>query len=364
MTAALPILIAIAAIAAAAITHGAGRYFARKGWLADKPGARSSHQTPTPRTGGAAIMLGFSIAALALSFVAPGLAKLTGVIACAFALGMLDDARPLPAMIKLAGQIAVAALFVVVFGAVDSVPAPFIGVLSLGFAAPVFTVFWIVAFMNAFNFMDGANGIASAAAVFALCALGVAAAGTGAATVAAASILLAGAVFGFLPLNFPAARLFMGDGGSQSIGFAIAALAALAASAAPDAAKTSALFMPIVFMPFLFDVAFTLVHRALRRRAIADAHNEHLYQLLMRLGASHVSVTALYLTLIAVSTIAAIFANALPAGLAFVVPVLLFALFIVPALTIFRRASAAGLLARPSATLTDATPLPMAKAAE
>ncbi|MFN0024092.1 MAG: glycosyltransferase family 4 protein [Parvularculaceae bacterium] len=364
MTEALPLLLAVAAIAAAAITHGAGRYFARKGWLADRPGARSSHQTPTPRTGGAAIMLGFSIAALAFSIVTPGLAKLTGVIACAFALGVLDDARPLPAMIKLAGQIAVAMLFVVLFGAVESVPAPVLGELALGFAAPVFTVFWIVAFMNAFNFMDGANGIAATAAVFALCALGVAAAGTGAATVAAASILLAGAVFGFLPLNFPAARLFMGDGGSQSVGFAIAALAALAASAAPDVATTSALFVPIVFMPFLFDVAFTLAHRVARRRAIAEAHNEHLYQLLMRLGASHVSVTALYLTLIAISTIAAIFANALPVGLAFMVPALLFAFFIIPALTIFRRASAAGLLARPSATLKETPPMPMAKAAE
>ncbi len=361
MTAFGPILIAAAAFAAAGAAFLSGRFFSRRSWLADLPGARSSHQAPTPRTGGVAIALGYLAGTLCLAIEAPELLKFAGLFLGAFALGFLDDARPLPAAVKLVGQIAIAALFVFLFGAVESIPAPFIGDLALGVLAPVLTVFWIVAFMNAFNFMDGANGIAASAAIFALSALGVAAAGAGAETWAAAAVILAAALFGFLPLNFPRARLFMGDGGSQSVGFSTAAIAALAASAGSGA--VSALFMPTVFMPFLFDVAFTLVHRAARRRNIAEAHNEHLYQLLMRLGASHASVTTIYLGLVAVSTLAAIFAGSLPASLQFVAPAGLFAVFIVPALIVFRKATAAGLFAQPAASAA-ARAAPLAKAAE
>jgi UDP-GlcNAc:undecaprenyl-phosphate/decaprenyl-phosphate GlcNAc-1-phosphate transferase len=267
----------------------------------------------------------------------------------------------LPAAVKLIGQIAIATLFVFLFGAVETAPAPFVGVVVLGPAAAALTVFWIVAFMNAFNFMDGANGIAATAAIFGLSALAVAAAAAGAGSWAAAAALLAAAVFGFLPLNFPKARLFLGDSGSQSIGFAIAAVAALVARQGEGG--VSALLAPTIFMPFLFDVAFTLAHRAARRRNIAEAHNEHLYQLLIRLGAPHSSVTTLYLCLIAFSTLAAIFAAALPARLQFLAPAALFALFLAPAIMLFRKALAAGLLTAPKPTAPRAAP-PLAEAAE
>lgn len=357
-----PFLIAGAALLAAALAFLSGRLFARRPWLSDVPGARSSHRAPTPRSGGAAIMTGFLASMLTLAINEPELLKFSALAVGAFALGLTDDIRSLPAAAKLFGQIAVASAFVFLFGAVASVPMPFVGDVPLGFAAPFLTVFWIVAFMNAYNFMDGANGIAATAAIFALSALAVAAAGagTGAAPWGAVSVIAASALFGFLPLNFPQARLFMGDGGSQLIGFIAAALACLAASAP---APVSALFMPTVFMPFLFDVAFTLAHRAARRRTIAEAHNEHLYQLLIRLGASHARITTAYLGLIAVSTVAAIFAGSLPASWRFVAPLGLFALFLAPALIIFRKAHAAGLLAAtPVSPSARAEPLP--KAAE
>lgn len=360
MSALGPLQIAGAALLAAALTFLSGRFFSRRAWLADMPGARSSHRAPTPRTGGVAIMIGFLISSLALPAIAPQGLNFLALVFAAFALGFIDDARPLPALAKLTGQAAVAAAFVFLFGPVASVPAPFAGDIALGPAAPVLTVFWIVAFMNAYNFMDGANGVAATAAIFALSALAVAAAGAGAAPWAGASVLAAAALFGFLPLNFPQARLFMGDGGSQSVGFIIAALAALAAS---GPAPVSALFMPTVFMPFLVDVAFTLAHRAARRRNIAEAHNEHLYQLLIRLGASHAAVTAIYLGLVACSTVAAIFAGSLPASWQFIAPAALLALFIAPALLIFRKAAAAGLLAAAPAK-SPARADPLAKAAE
>ena len=172
--------------------------------------------------------------------------------------------------------------------------------------------------------------------------MAVAAAATGAGLAGGAAVLLAAAVFGFLPLNFPRARLFLGDSGSQAVGFAIAAIAVIAARTGGGAA---ALVAPTVFMPFLFDVAFTLAHRAIRRRNILEAHNEHLYQLMIRLGARHASVTALYVLLVALSALAAIFANALSPALQALAPAGLAALFTAPALLVYRRASAAGLLA-------------------
>lgn len=355
-----PFLIAGAALLAAALAFLSGRFLAGKTWLADLPGARSSHQAPTPRTGGAAIMTGFLVAALALSINAPELLKFAAVAFAAFALGLIDDARPMRAALKLLGQVAVASLFVVLFGPVESVPLPVLGEVALGVAAPALTVFWIVAFMNAYNFMDGVNGIAATAAIFALSALAVAAAGAGSAAWAGASVIAAAALFGFLPHNFPQARLFMGDGGSQSTGFLIAALASLASA---GDTPVSALFMPTVFMPFLFDVAFTLAHRAARRRNIAEAHNEHLYQLLIRLGASHARVTTIYLALVAVSTVTAIFAGSLPAEWRFAAPAALFALFMAPALVVYRRAAAAGLFSQ-GATRSEPQTRPLPKAAE
>lgn len=355
------LLLAAAALAAAALSFVSARFFARRAWLPDRPGARSSHKTPTPRTGGVAVMIGFLVPALALSLIKPELWKFCALVFAAFALGFVDDARPLPAAVKLLGQIAIAALLVFLFGAVDAIPAPFAGALALGPAAAPLTVFWIVAFMNAYNFMDGANGIAACAAIFGLSALAVAVAASGAGPWAAAAALLAASVFGFLQLNFPSGRLFLGDGGSQSIGFAIAALAVLATQGGDRA--VSALFAPTVFMPFLFDVAFTLSHRLLRRRGIAEAHNEHLYQLLIRLGARHSSVTAVYLGLVAVSTLAAIFAAALPPSWQFVAPAALFALFLAPALALFRKAEAKGLLSATRPVAARAEP-PLAKAAE
>ena len=356
MSAAL--LLTLAAVSAAALSYLAARFLARRGWLPDRPVARSSHKAPTPRTGGVAVMIGFLGPALALSALDPDLLRFAALVFAAFMLGFADDARSLPAVVKLLGQTALAALFVFLFGAVEALPAPFIGAVALGPAAAPLTVFWIVAFMNAYNFMDGANGLAATAAIFGLSALAVAIAASGAGAAAAAAALLAAAIFGFLPLNFPKGRLFLGDSGSQSIGFALAALAVFAAQAQAGAA--SALFAPTAFMPFLFDVAFTLAHRAARRRNLLDGHNEHLYQLLIRLGARHSSVTALYLALVAVSTLAAIFAGALPASLQVLAPAGLTALFLAPALLLYRRAEAAGLLSAPA----PAAAVPLAKAAE
>jgi UDP-N-acetylmuramyl pentapeptide phosphotransferase/UDP-N-acetylglucosamine-1-phosphate transferase len=348
------LILVSAFVLALALSHAIARYASRNGLAPDHPNGRSSHARPTSRAGGFAIFAGFAVGfALVTAFNAGsgGLllyAPLAAGAVAAFSFGAVDDMRPLGARAKLAAQILIAIGFVAFAGPVESIPFPFVGDVDLGMAAYPLTAFWIVAFMNAFNFMDGVNGIAGACAIFVLSAISVAAAGPWAAPAA----LLACALFGFLPLNLPHGKVFMGDGGSQFIGFMIAALAVLAARSG----EVSPAFAPLAFLPFLFDVAFTLAHRVSRGKNIFEAHNEHVYQLLVRLGRSHQGVTMIYLTLIAVSTTAAVLTNASAPGLQLAVAAGLCVIFLAQALGVYRRAAAAGLISQ-----KDEAPLPAAE---
>lgn len=348
MAAGEAVLIAAAAVFAAALSGVLTRFLVSKAIAPDKPNGRSSHSQVASRAGGVAIAAGFfaSVALFwALDFgrgAASGYAALLGCGLAAFGFGALDDFRPIGARVKLAAQIVIAAAFVALFGAVDVVPLPFVGDVDLRLAAFPLTVFWIVAFMNAYNFMDGVNGIAGVCAIYVLSAIAIAAAAAGGGEIGAPAVLLACAIFGFLPLNLPRGRIFMGDGGSQFIGFMIAAFAVMICNA-PGAA-TSAMFTPLAFMPFLFDVFFTLAHRARRGRNLLAAHNEHVYQLLARLGRSHQSVAAIYLGLTIVSTTIAMLTNGLDPRWQFLPALFLIAVFTPMALAVYRRADKAGLL--------------------
>lgn len=371
MSIAAAVMIVSAALIAVALSHAIARFVTRKKLLPDRPNGRSSHRRPTPRAGGFAIFGGFFAAMvvyaafLAQHDVANLYAPMIGFALAAFAFGAADDARPLGARFKLAAQIVIAIGFVAVFGAIERIPLPFIGDVALGPVAAPLTVFWMVAFMNAFNFMDGINGIAGACALFVLSAIAVAAGGGGEAMWSPPAAFLACAIFGYLPLNFPGGRLFMGDSGSQCVGFLIAAFAVLTASG--SGGPVTPLFTPLAFMPFLFDVSFTLAHRLRRKRNLLVAHKEHLYQLLVRMGRSHQSVTALYLTLTVISTTVAIIANAMDPALQFGAVGLLVACFLPLALAVYRRAEGQGLLAEPTkvpAPTPVSEPRPFPAAAE
>lgn len=324
-----------------------GRRMIAKAVLPDHPNGRSSHKVATPRSGGIAIFVAFSFgfgAATALSS-APAAeignaALFTALAAGAFLLGLADDRATVGAASKLLGQIVIAGLFVGVFGGLQSAPTPG-GALDLGvFGAPL-SMFWIVAVMNAFNFMDGINGIAGACGAIVLSSLALLAAASGAPFHAATAAILAIALAAFLPLNFPRGRIFMGDGGSQLVGFLIAALALAIAG---ESGASLALAAPLALAPFLADVAFTLAHRLWRRRNIFAAHREHAYQLLVRMGFSQVESTAAFAaaTLLCCAA-AAIAATLAPPAQWTIVAVAYGALFAL-ALTIFLTALDKGLL--------------------
>jgi len=194
--------------------------------------------------------------------------------------------------VKLAAQL-LAALAAVGSGLYVSVyRLPWIGPLDLRWAGAIATIAWILFATNAMNFIDGLNGLAAGAALIANGFLAVIAAGQGAWFVYFSSLLLAAGLAGFLPFNFPRARIFMGDVGSQFCGFMLAILGVAAARF--ETVELSFLVVPMLLSGVLTDVGFTLIRRALAGDRLIEAHRGHLYQIAVRTGIGPIKVALIH----------------------------------------------------------------------
>ncbi len=267
--------------------------------LLDVPNARSSHEIPTPRLGGLAVIAGAWAAAPLVNGGLPFLAAAT----LAGLVGFLDDLTDLRFWMKAAGQ-AVAA-FVLLFLA----PPPILEAAGpLWFAALLFGVVWVVAVVNAYNFMDGIDGIAGGTAI--LNALFLAAL-IGASGLEVGLAALAAAVAGFMVWNISPARIFLGDSGSHFVGFFLGAVALYTEPVGEPGYGPYLAFVvaAAVFTPFLFDTAFTLVRRAAARKNVFAAHREHIYQRIAPDPAKHRQVSIVYFALCALSGLAALLAS-------------------------------------------------------
>ncbi len=264
----------------------------------DRPRDRGAHQSPTPTAGGLGVIAGTCVGLWLFAAMA-GAATESGKIAAALGfasalglLGGLDDLYDLDARLKFLVQIALALLFAVLVARIEAIPITSTLTLSLG---PVIgalgTALWILVVVNAINFMDGANGLASGAGATVLLALAASGFLGGSPAVGAAALAAALSGLGFLPWNFPNARLFQGDAGALFTGFFLAALAVIGAGQEGHG-PTFVLFAPLALLPFLTDVLLTLLMRARARKRLFDAHKEHLYQRwLLRRGGSHRALT-------------------------------------------------------------------------
>ncbi|MGC8531047.1 MAG: glycosyltransferase family 4 protein [Acidiphilium sp.] len=255
----------------------------------DRPDARKAHAKITPKSGGVGIVAAFLLGILLLyrygevsRLAAP---LFLGVIAAAFLIAtvsLLDDIFDFPFLVKLAAQLAAALVAVWAGLAVHHVALPVLGVVRLGWAGPVLSILWIMIVTNAMNFIDGLDGLAAGTTLIACLFLAVIAGLHGGFFVYTASLLLAGGVAGFLPFNYPRARIFMGDVGSQFCGFM---LSLLGIAATQDQHVTlSFLVVPLLLSGVLLDVAVTLVRRGAQARNVAQAHRGHLYQIAHRAG--------------------------------------------------------------------------------
>lgn len=260
-------------------------------WLAvrigamDLPDARKVHFSPVPRLGGAAVYLAFMAAVVRnqqFSREIYGI-MLGGTII--FTLGFFDDWKGLSARTRLFWQTA-AALSVTFFGLHLSLPDN----IPFGMAiSTVLSVIWLVGIVNAFNFMDGIDGLASTmGAVCALLFLGI---GWKSSQypLSFISAALAGACFGFLRMNWRPARIFLGDSGSTFIGFILGCLALYGSWATDNPAVSLSTPILVLGIP-IFDIIYTTISRVRNGsvRSVKEwleyAGKDHFHHRLMKLG--------------------------------------------------------------------------------
>lgn len=250
--------------------------------LVDVPNTRSSHTRPVLRGGGLAIAIGTS-AGLVLGDVVDarsGLVLL--VVSTGFgALGLADDRRSRTVAFRLSVQFVLSIVGVVLLAAEFDL-APVLVVL-----AAVATVIWVVGYVNAFNFMDGINGISASTAAIVGVTHMVVGAQIESDLVSVAGAALVGGAIGFLPFNFPVARMFAGDVGSYFLGSYIAILSVIALT---DGASIVTVAAPLTL--YLFDTTYTMTRRALRGKKIWESHREHSYQYLANRHLNHTRTTA------------------------------------------------------------------------
>lgn len=270
----------------------------------DEPNARKVHELDMPRLGGLAIFIAFILPFIFIVDKKPGpfLGVILGAIII-FLMGILDDIYQLSAKTKFVGQI-IAAGIAIYFGVVvQFLTNPFDGLVSLGFLSIPVTLLWIVGVTNAINLIDGLDGLAGGVSVIAALTMGIIALLNGQLEVALVAFLLVAAILGFLPYNFHPARTFMGDSGSNFLGFILGCLAIM--GTAKSVALIS-LFIPIVILGIpIFDTFFAIIRRINNKVPIFKPDKDHLHHRLLALGMGH---TQCVLTIYAISSVFALVA--------------------------------------------------------
>lgn len=264
------------------------RNIAIKKSILDVPNDRSSHEIPTPRGGGIAIVLAFY---LGLTFIyLKGnvdknlfLALLSGLLLVVT--GLFDDILNLPALFRFLIQaftVSMALFFLGGLLVIDLGISPIESKLILNILA----IIGMVWFINLYNFIDGIDGYASMQAIFVAGALFLL-------TKSAGVLILAVATLGFLPWNWQKAKIFMGDVGSTILGFVLAVFAIYF----QNINEVSLVHWLILTSLFWFDATFTLFRRWRNKESLSQAHRKHAYQRLVQSGFSHQKVTLIGLAI-------------------------------------------------------------------
>jgi FlaA1/EpsC-like NDP-sugar epimerase/UDP-N-acetylmuramyl pentapeptide phosphotransferase/UDP-N-acetylglucosamine-1-phosphate transferase len=277
------------------------RWARRGGILLDLPNERSSHQQPTPRGAGLVIVVAtLSGLWILWRMVEPvqawrPLAFYTLGAALIAAVSWFEDLRSTPRWFRFAAHVLGAACAIAGLGYWSSLSIASFGSFNLGWAGAALTLLWIVGLTNAYNFMDGIDGIAGAQGVIAGLGWGIFGLVSGEPLSAGLGFLVASSNLGFLGHNWPPASVFMGDVGSAFLGFTFATLPLLSDRLRGSPASTGTAILGLLLVwPFVFDTCLTFLRRLVRGENVTEAHRSHLYQRLVSAGWSHLSVTVLY----------------------------------------------------------------------
>jgi UDP-GlcNAc:undecaprenyl-phosphate GlcNAc-1-phosphate transferase len=294
-----------------AIAIALTRFMLYRVLVMDIPNTRSSHARPTPKSGGISIVVTFFVGIVvvlafsgSITFIRSYVVGFVVSSVLVAGIAFYDDVTNRPYVIKLCAQL-VATAIILMFGiVVDRLSLPLVGVVHLGWLAYPLTVVWIIGLTNAFNFMDGLDGLAGGVAVIVSLFFCYITYSQGSYFVYITSYTLLAGSLGFMVYNYPPARIFMGDTGSVFLGFALAVLAVIAMRY--DHSHTSFFVMPLLLFNVIFDTSFTFVRRALQGERVLDAHRSHLYQLFQQLGYSHRSVSFFHWAMCVVQGCAAV----------------------------------------------------------
>ncbi len=289
----------------------------RKGWVSAPKEGRHVHQTPLPRLGGVAIFLAFSVSLsvwLSLSVLFPrlveGLAPVTllriYVPACLiFCVGIYDDLHGASPYLKFTVQVIAAAMLFAGGMRVLDLPLIFRSYSMPWFLGLPLTVLWVVAVTNAFNLIDGLDGLAAGSALFSTMVFFVCALVDHSWLGSLMSVTLAGAILGFLRFNFNPATIFLGDSGSLFIGFMLSALALAGQQKAPTFVAVA---IPVVSfgLPIL-ETLLSILRRLISGRPIFTADREHIHHKLLQMGFTHRQVVIVLYAVSAVFAMLSLF---------------------------------------------------------
>lgn len=260
------------------------------------PGGRRVHTEPLPRVGGVAVF-----AAMGLGVLVAGLASLGGGVplrgspsfffgvlfggGIVFAAGLVDDLRGLKPSSKLVAQLAAAAVVYLHGFQIEAISLGPEMEFALGWASLPLTLLWIVGVTNAFNLIDGLDGLAAGIALVALATTLTVALALSNAEVVVVCVALLGALLGFLRYNFNPARIFLGDSGSLFIGFM---LAVLSVHGSMKSATAVLVIVPLFALGVpILDTSLAILRRWLRGVPLSAADGRHVHHRLLALGMTH-----------------------------------------------------------------------------
>ncbi|HEV2470727.1 MAG TPA: MraY family glycosyltransferase [Candidatus Sulfotelmatobacter sp.] len=288
-----------------------------RGWVAAPTQERHLHSTPLPRLGGVAIFISFcgcmGIAALwlsrhSLAHAPNSLQTLVTILvpaAVVFLLGVYDDLQGVGPYFKFTVQGVAAAMLYMGGLRIVNIPVIFGDRVLPWYVGFVLTVGWVLAITNAFNLIDGLDGLAAGSALFSTMVAFVVALLNGPPLVEIMTIALAGAILGFLRFNFNPATIFLGDSGSLLIGFLLSAFALKGAQKAPTIVAVA---IPIVSfgLPIL-ETVLSIIRRLISGRPVFTADREHIHHKLLQHGLTHRQVVILLYGVSAVFALLSLF---------------------------------------------------------
>lgn len=274
----------ISLIATLLVTYPVRRFAIKMGVM-DAPSSRKIHKEITPRLGGLAIFIG---AFVGMIYLQPYHIYMDEILIGSLIIlltGALDDKYTLKPYMKLTGQIVAAGLLIYAGLIIERVTIPFIGMIELGYLGPVLTFFWIIGITNAINLIDGLDGLATGVTTIAMTSIFAMALVDMQVMVAYLCVTFIGANIGFLYHNFYPAKIYMGDTGSNLLGYIMAVISVLG------------LFKNITFFSFIipivilavpiFDTVVAIIRRLYNKESIMAADRRHIHYQLIDAGYSH-----------------------------------------------------------------------------